>query len=399
MPGTKTERKGRHRFEGHDAKECEEFIYTIRLDAFEKDKDQDDVWVARYASTFMARDALRWFEELNLVTQTSWALLRKALLKEWPSVKIESEGLRNVATTGYVASSDSGNMGRLFGSVSSPRSSSESAGSIALKGPSNKRKRGRSISPTGRKALTRLNRTRNSSPEVGVGNWTEGVIRLQLPGDRASQYLGCKPGARGEISDLSREPGKRLRVSISPEDGRGLRKMKLLVRILLNGIDRSRAHNILKNFPRVAYEWLAVSWERDREWRWGHLYIPGTQSVFTSHLLIHRECRDTAAFVGSTPAFNLSSAGHSTPLAQIRIWTLAPTGELQVKWSDKDGGKWSYDWARCLGLICVVEWDLMVNGSPWRRLEMEFRSRIKAEELAKNYYVRCHFGSSFSQFA
>lgn len=91
-----------HRFEGRDAKECEEFIYTIKRDAFEKDKDQDDAWLARYASTFMAGDALRWFESLTPETRASWELLRPTLLKEWPSVKMESGETLNASTSGYV---------------------------------------------------------------------------------------------------------------------------------------------------------------------------------------------------------------------------------------------------------------------------------------------------------
>lgn len=75
------------RFEGTDSEECEEFIFALKKHIFEQGKDQDDAWVARYASTLMAGHALRWYEELEDDVQGSWKRLKQALLKDFPSAK------------------------------------------------------------------------------------------------------------------------------------------------------------------------------------------------------------------------------------------------------------------------------------------------------------------------
>lgn len=68
-----------------DGQNCEDFILKIRRYAFSQGKEEDDRWTANYAATCIAGDALRWFEGLDSETQTSWRLLRRALLAHHPN--------------------------------------------------------------------------------------------------------------------------------------------------------------------------------------------------------------------------------------------------------------------------------------------------------------------------
>lgn len=56
---------------------------AVRQEAFVADKDDDDVWVANHAATFMSSKALRWFITLPDEEQRSWDLLEKALAREY----------------------------------------------------------------------------------------------------------------------------------------------------------------------------------------------------------------------------------------------------------------------------------------------------------------------------
>ncbi|KAG8922087.1 hypothetical protein FRC00_007835 [Tulasnella sp. 408] len=71
-------------FRGQDGNEAEEFIQAVRRAAFNANKDRDDEWMARFASTCMSGKALRWYESLDDDVQDSWKRLRKAILARYP---------------------------------------------------------------------------------------------------------------------------------------------------------------------------------------------------------------------------------------------------------------------------------------------------------------------------
>ena len=72
-------------FRGGSSIECEEFIYSARQQAVVAGKLQDDAWMAQFVAAFFIGDALRWYDSLNLETQGSWILLRRALLDRYPA--------------------------------------------------------------------------------------------------------------------------------------------------------------------------------------------------------------------------------------------------------------------------------------------------------------------------
>ncbi|KAG8946545.1 hypothetical protein FRC04_011603 [Tulasnella sp. 424] len=78
-------------FRGQDGNEAEEFIQAVRRAAFDADKDCDDRWMARFASTCMSGKALRWYESLDDDVQESWKRLRKAILVRYPPADVGSE--------------------------------------------------------------------------------------------------------------------------------------------------------------------------------------------------------------------------------------------------------------------------------------------------------------------
>lgn len=71
-------------FRGGSGSECEEFISSVRKAAFNVGKVNDDGWQAGYASACLSGAALRFYEDLPENTQTSWKLLRAALLSKYP---------------------------------------------------------------------------------------------------------------------------------------------------------------------------------------------------------------------------------------------------------------------------------------------------------------------------
>ncbi|KAG8905293.1 hypothetical protein FRB99_000266 [Tulasnella sp. 403] len=77
------------RFKGIDGAECEEFINAVRSKAFEANKDEDPVWMARYASTCFVGNALRWHISLDKETRSDWTLLESALMQKYPPVDAE----------------------------------------------------------------------------------------------------------------------------------------------------------------------------------------------------------------------------------------------------------------------------------------------------------------------
>ncbi|KAG8893961.1 hypothetical protein FRB99_001604, partial [Tulasnella sp. 403] len=70
-------------FTGIDADDCHDFIRYIRQRAFSEGKDRDYDWMARFAATCFAGDALAWHVSLDEDTQNDWKLLEKALVKHF----------------------------------------------------------------------------------------------------------------------------------------------------------------------------------------------------------------------------------------------------------------------------------------------------------------------------
>ncbi|KAG9039868.1 hypothetical protein FS837_000894 [Tulasnella sp. UAMH 9824] len=67
-------------FTGTDGLTCHQFIRAIREHALEAEKQQDNRWIADYASIRFGGEALKWFETLDDETQIDWKLLRRAIL-------------------------------------------------------------------------------------------------------------------------------------------------------------------------------------------------------------------------------------------------------------------------------------------------------------------------------
>lgn len=77
-------------FYGTDAKECQQFIRSVRKKGFQVGKQDDDRWLAHYAATCFDGEALWWYEDLDRDTKNDWALLSRALREEYVS-KVQNE--------------------------------------------------------------------------------------------------------------------------------------------------------------------------------------------------------------------------------------------------------------------------------------------------------------------
>jgi len=72
-------------FRGGGGTECERFLIAIHRWAFEREKDEDDRWLARFAATRLEGDAYRVYVKLDNDVRRSWDLLRQALLERYPA--------------------------------------------------------------------------------------------------------------------------------------------------------------------------------------------------------------------------------------------------------------------------------------------------------------------------
>lgn len=70
-------------FSGPGAKECERFVAAVIKHAYEQGKLRDDAWMADFAATCMAEDALRWWSGLDREIRGSWELLRQAMFSKY----------------------------------------------------------------------------------------------------------------------------------------------------------------------------------------------------------------------------------------------------------------------------------------------------------------------------
>lgn len=72
-------------FKGVDGAEAESFIRSVQRAARTEGRIRDNAWIADLVSTCMIGEALRWYVELDEDTQNDWKLLRKAILRQYPS--------------------------------------------------------------------------------------------------------------------------------------------------------------------------------------------------------------------------------------------------------------------------------------------------------------------------
>ncbi|KAG9038024.1 hypothetical protein FS837_001325 [Tulasnella sp. UAMH 9824] len=72
-------------FEGIDGAEAETFIRSVQRTSRAQGRTRDNEWITDLVSTCMAGEALRWYVELDEDTQNDWKLLRKAILRQYPS--------------------------------------------------------------------------------------------------------------------------------------------------------------------------------------------------------------------------------------------------------------------------------------------------------------------------
>lgn len=72
-------------FKGIDGAEAESFIRSVQRIARTAGRTRDNEWIADLVSTCITGEALRWYVELDDDTHNDWKLLRKAMLRQYPS--------------------------------------------------------------------------------------------------------------------------------------------------------------------------------------------------------------------------------------------------------------------------------------------------------------------------
>lgn len=72
-------------FKGIDGAEAESFIMSVQRIARKEGKSRDNEWIVDLVSSCLTGEALRWYVELDEDTQSDWKLLRKAILRQYPS--------------------------------------------------------------------------------------------------------------------------------------------------------------------------------------------------------------------------------------------------------------------------------------------------------------------------
>ncbi|KAG9022830.1 hypothetical protein FS837_006126, partial [Tulasnella sp. UAMH 9824] len=71
-------------FNGGSGEEAEEFIRVVRDKAIDEGKQEDNKWVATYAGSCLAGEALRWHAYLDPDIKHDWEKLQQALLTQYP---------------------------------------------------------------------------------------------------------------------------------------------------------------------------------------------------------------------------------------------------------------------------------------------------------------------------
>jgi hypothetical protein len=74
-------------FTGQSAEECQKFVRNVWLTAFNRGKESDNYWKARFAASCFRGPALGWYEALDIKTKNDWELLRSAIQSLFPTVR------------------------------------------------------------------------------------------------------------------------------------------------------------------------------------------------------------------------------------------------------------------------------------------------------------------------
>ncbi|KAG8948747.1 hypothetical protein FRC04_009358 [Tulasnella sp. 424] len=85
------------RFRGVDGEECSNFIRHVRRKALEAGKSRDKEWMADYAVSCFADDALEWSVEVPSNALENWDALQRALMEKYRNHRIPSAGLSGAA--------------------------------------------------------------------------------------------------------------------------------------------------------------------------------------------------------------------------------------------------------------------------------------------------------------
>ncbi|KAG8950666.1 hypothetical protein FRC04_007291 [Tulasnella sp. 424] len=83
----------------YDGEECSSFIRQVRRKAFEAGKSRDKEWMADYAVSCFAEDALKWSVGVPPNVLEDWDTLQRALMEEYCKYRIPSVGLSGAAAT------------------------------------------------------------------------------------------------------------------------------------------------------------------------------------------------------------------------------------------------------------------------------------------------------------
>ncbi|KAG9040505.1 hypothetical protein FS837_000527 [Tulasnella sp. UAMH 9824] len=77
-------------FRGIDGEECMGFIRQVRRKALEAGKSRDKEWMADYAVSCFADDALKWSMNVHRDVLEDWDVLQRALMQEYCNYNVSS---------------------------------------------------------------------------------------------------------------------------------------------------------------------------------------------------------------------------------------------------------------------------------------------------------------------
>ncbi|KAG8954568.1 hypothetical protein FRC00_005789, partial [Tulasnella sp. 408] len=74
----------------YDGEECTGFIRQVRRKALEVGKSRDKEWMADYAVSCFADDALKWSMNVHRDVLENWDVLQQALMEEYCNYRVSS---------------------------------------------------------------------------------------------------------------------------------------------------------------------------------------------------------------------------------------------------------------------------------------------------------------------
>ncbi|KIO17216.1 hypothetical protein M407DRAFT_174948 [Tulasnella calospora MUT 4182] len=100
-------------FYGGSGEEAENFIRAVCDKAIDKEKQEDNKWIAMYASSCLAGEALRWYTSLDSATQEDWKKLQQAVLVQYPRDTPGSTPLNTIPTPAAASAPKASGRGRI----------------------------------------------------------------------------------------------------------------------------------------------------------------------------------------------------------------------------------------------------------------------------------------------